>query len=109
MPKSYVVLREVNDADGSRLLTASLGSGGDLVIEGRDFGAGVRRIFDVSEYEWAWTIPAAGVGALLQALEASGDVLSALKDRFSGENAAGLGEFLEAHGIETNRWSRLGD
>lgn len=109
MAKSYVVLRDVNDADGSRLLTAELNSGGELVIEGRDFGAGVKRIFGENEYEWAWTVPAAGVEALAQALQAPGEVLAALKDRFSGENAAGLAEFLDAHGIETKRWSRVGD
>jgi hypothetical protein len=106
---SHVILRDVKDADGSRLLQASLTPGGDIVIEGWDFGAGVERVFGVREYEWAWTIPAASVGALLRALQASGDVLSALEDRFSGENAAELGTFLESHGIATERWSRLGD
>lgn len=106
---SHVVLRDVQDPDGSRLLQASLTSGGDIVIEGWDFGAGVERVFGVREYEWVWTIPAASVGALLRALQATGDVLSALKDRFSGENAAEFGAFLESHAIATDRWSRLGD
>ena len=109
MTTSHVVLRDVKDADGSRLLQASLNSGGDIVVEGWDFGAGVERVFGVHEYEWVWTIPAASVGALLRALQTSGDVLSALKDRFSGENAAELGTFLESHGIVTERWSRVGD
>ena len=109
MTTSHVVLRDVKDADGSRLLQASLTPGGDIVIEGWDFGAGVERVFGVREYEWVWTIPAASVGALLHALQATSDVLTALKDRFSGENAAELGAFLEAHGIETDRWSRVGD
>ena len=106
---SHVVLRDVKDPDGSRLLEATLTSEGDLVIEGWDFGAGVERIFGVREYEWVWTIPAASVGPLLHALQATGDVLSALKDRFSAENASELGVFLESHGIATDRWSRLGD
>jgi hypothetical protein len=106
---SHVVLRDVKDVDGSRFLQASLTSGGDLVIEGWDFGAGVERVFGVREYEWVWTIPAASVGALLHALQATGDVLSALRDRFSGENAAELGAFLESHGIVTERWARVGD
>jgi hypothetical protein len=109
MTTSHVVLRNVKDADGSRLLQASLTSEGDVVIEGRDFGDGVERVFGVREYEWAWTIPAASVDDLLSALPASGDVLSALRGRFSGENAAELGAFLESHGIATDRWSRLGD
>ena len=49
MTTSHVVLRDVKDADGSRLLQASLTSGGDIVIEGRDFGAGVERIFGYRE------------------------------------------------------------
>ena len=109
MTTSHVVLRDVKDPDGSRLLEATLTSEGDLVIEGRDFGAGVERIFGVREYEWVWTIPAASVGSLLHALQATSDVLSALKDRFSAENASELGAFLESHGIATDRWSRLGD
>lgn len=103
------VLRAVEDCDGSRLLTAALTRGGDLVIEGRDFGAGVERIFGVREYEWAWTIPASGVEALRKVLGGADDVLSALGVRFSGEHAGELGGFLEAHGIPTERWSRLGD
>ena len=109
MTTTHVVLRDVKDPDGSRLLEATLTSEGALVIEGWDFGAGVERIFGVREYEWVWTIPAASVGALLHALQATGDVLSALKDRFSAENASELGAFLESHGIATDRWSRLGD
>ncbi len=109
MTTRFVVLREVEDVDGSRLLTAALTSKGDLVIEGRDYGPGVERVFGVREYEWVWTIPAASVGALHHALLATGDVLSALRDRFSRENAADLGTFLESNGIPTERWSRLGD
>jgi hypothetical protein len=106
---SHVVLRDVKDADGSRLLQASLTSRGDIVIEGRDYGPGVEQVFGVREYEWVWTIPAASVEHLRHALPATGDILSALRDRFSGENAAELGAFLEAHGIATDRWSRSGD
>lgn len=109
MATSHVVLREVRDADTSRFLQASLTSGGDIVIEGRDYGPGVEQIFGYHEYEWVWTIPAASVGALRHALPATGDVLSALRDRFSGENAAELGTFLESHGIAADRWSRVGN
>src|SRR6266849_546325 len=83
----HVILRKVNDSDGSRLLKASLNSMGDVIIEGRDYGAGVERVFGVREYEWAWTIPAASVPALLHALEATSDVLSAISRRFSGDRA----------------------
>ena len=109
MNTTHVVLRRVKDADGSRLLEASLTGEGDVLIEGRDFGDGVEWAFGVKEYEWAWTIPTATIPALLRALGAAGNVLSALAERFSGDNAALLGPFLEAHEIPTNHWSRLGD
>lgn len=109
MNLSHVVLRQVKDADGLRLLEASVTVEGDVLIEGHDLGDGVERALGFREYEWTWTIPAASVPNLLQALGAEGNVLSALADRFSGDNAARLGSFLDANGIPTNRWSRLGD
>jgi hypothetical protein len=109
MNTTHVVLRRVKDADGSRLLEASLTVEGSVLITGTDLGDGVERLFGVREYEWAWTIPSAAVPALLHALGATDNVLSALEARFSGDNAALLGSFLEAHEIPTNRWSRLGD
>jgi hypothetical protein len=104
-----VVLRDSEDAEGTRLLEASLSSDGDLLIQGRDYGDGVEQILGMREYEWGWKIPAGHVPALLRALEADDDVLAALKRRFSGNDAADLGEFLDAHGIATEKWSRLGD
>ena len=109
MNTTHIILRRVENADGSRLLEASVTVEGDVLIQGRDFGDGVERVFGVREYEWAWTIPAASVPALLRALGTADHVLSALKERFSGENAALLGSFLEANEIPTERWSRLGD
>ena len=109
MTTRHVVLREVENVDGSRLLTAALTSEGDLVIEGRDYGPGVERVFGVREYEWVWTIPADSVGTLLRVLQATDDVLAACRNRFSGEHAADLGTFLESNGIPIERWSRLGD
>jgi len=104
-----VVLRDSEDAEGTRLLEAFLSSDGDILIQGRDYGDGVEQILGMREYEWAWKIPAGHVPALLRALEADDDVLSALKRRFSGNDAANLGECLDAHGIATEKWSRLGD
>lgn len=104
-----VVLRDSEDAEGTRLLEAFLSSDGDILIQGRDYGDGVEKVLGVREYEWAWTIPAGQVPALLRALEADDDVLSALQRRFSGNDAAHLGQFLDAHGIATEKWSRLGD
>ena len=102
-------LRDVTDSDGSRRLTVRLDSAGALVIEGTDHGAGVDRVLGFREYEWVWTIAATDVPALLQALEATDDVVSAIHRRFSGDAAADLGPFLEAHGIPVERWSRTGD
>lgn len=104
-----VVLRRVKDADGTRFLGASLTADGNIVIEGQDLGDGVERFFGVREYEWIWTIPAASVPALLAALGVADNPLAALQAQFSGENAALLDPFLEANGISTERWSRLGD
>ena len=104
-----VVLRDSEDAEGTRLLMASLNGDGDIVIEGRDYGDGVEKVLGVREYEWAWKIPAGQLPALRRALEADDDVLSALKRRFSGNDAAHLGQFLDVHGIATEKWSRLGD
>jgi hypothetical protein len=106
---SVVVLRASEDAEGTRLLQAFLNGDGDIVVEGRDYGDGVEKVLGVREYEWAWKIPAGQLPALLAALEADDDVLSALKRRFSGNDATDLGEFLDAHGIATEKWSRLGD
>lgn len=105
----HVVLRDINDPGGSRVLEASLNSNRDVVIKGRDYGAGVDQVFAVREYEWVWTIPASRVPALLHALGATDDVLLALSRRFSGEDAADLASFLEVNGIEVDHWSRLGN
>jgi hypothetical protein len=104
-----VILRRIRDADGIQHLEASLNTNGDLVIEGQDLGDGVERALGVREYEWIWTVRAPHVPDLLQALEAKGDVLTALERRFSGEKAAGLHSFLESSGIPVERWSRMGD
>lgn len=117
MKITHVVLRHIEDADGTRRLDASLTAEGNLRIEGWDFGAGVKQIFGVSEYEWAWTIPAASLPALRRALDSGDDrsenrgddLLAALAARFSGDNAAQLDAFLAENKIPTERWSRLGD
>jgi hypothetical protein len=104
-----VILRHFRDDDGVRHLEASISEAGDLVIEGQDLGDGVERAFGVREYEWTWTVRAPYLPDLLRVLGATGDVLAALAARFSGENAAELGSFLQSEGIPHERWSRLGD
>jgi hypothetical protein len=107
---NYVTLRESRDKDGRRQLSASLQGDGALLIEGQDIGPGVERFFGpgLTEYEWAWIIRPSGVKALKLAL-ARGDVLTALRERFSGDAAADLQPFLEDNGIPYEPWSRVGE
>ena len=103
------MLRDVRDAEGTRHLQASLTPEGDVLIEGQDLGAGVERALGVYEYEWAWTIHAADVPLLLEAIGTTSDVLSALRERFSDDRAAGLMDFLDSHRIPYERWARMGE
>jgi len=99
MTTRSVVLRDVRDPQGDlRYLEASVTAAGDLVIEGQDLGDGVERVLGVREYEWVWKVRSPYVAALARALGVSGDVLSVMEERFSGENAAGLKNFLDSHG-----------
>lgn len=109
MATTHIVLRDEKSARDSRLLEASLNRNGDVVIAGRDWGDGVEEILGEREYEWAWSIAAADVPALLNALGATGNVLTALQAQFSGERAGELSAFLETEGIPIKYWSRLGD
>ena len=104
-----VVLRSESNDQGSRLLEASYSPKGDLLIQGRDWGAEVARLLGSTEYEWAWTIRAAEIPNLLAALNLEDNPLLGLKTRFSDDNAADLGSFLDEHAIEVERWSRVGD
>jgi len=108
---NYVTLRDARDEDGSRQLSASLKGDGALLIEGQDIGPGVERFFGpgLTEYEWAWIIQPSGVRALKLALARDDDVLTALRDRFSGDAAAGLQPFLDDKGVPYEPWSRVGD
>lgn len=109
METPRITLRRIKDSGGLRLLEASMTPKGDVRIEGYDLGDGVERILGVREYEWEWTVPAASVPLLLQALGVTENVLSALQEQFSDDNASLLNSFLEAHNIPTHRWSRMGD
>jgi hypothetical protein len=108
---NYVTLRDTRDEGGSRHLSASLKGDGTLLIEGQDLGPGVEGFFGPgqTEYEWAWTIRPTGVRTLKLALACDGDVLSALRDRFSGDAAADLQPFLDDNGVPYEPWSRVGD
>lgn len=108
LKKTSVVLREIQDKDGKRRLSAGL-EGDGVVIRGWDYGDGVECFFGYREYEWVWTVRAQHVSALLSALGAEGDVISALERRFSGDRSGEIGPFLEEHAIPYESWSRVGD
>lgn len=109
MTRYSVVLRNIDEVGNLRRLTASLGHGGDLEIEGLDVGDEVERIFGFREYEWVWTIRAVDIPKLLAALGASSDPIEALSERFAGERAADLKAFLVDHDVPHEVWSRVGD
>ena len=108
---NYVTLRDTHDEDGTRNLGAHLKGDGTLLIEGQDYGPGVERFFGpgLTEYEWAWIIRPPGVRTLKLALACDDDVLAALRDRFTGDAAAGLQTFLDDNGVPYEPWSRVGD
>jgi hypothetical protein len=111
-PESTVILRDVEDADGTRYLDATMDARGRLVIEGQDVGAGVERLFGEGyrEYEWRWTVPADLVPAAAGALGGSpGEAPLAVVARWIGEHGTDPGSAIRAAGIRIEHWSRLGD
>ena len=104
-----VVLRDERDQNGSRYLSASFSDQGDLVFAGQDLGKAVEEFFGESEYEWFWTVRMAALPALAAALAATlskpDDLLLAVQQRFSGNNAAEIGPFLEQHQIPCDKYS----
>lgn len=107
--RKKVTLRQEQSQSDSRFLGASYTPDGDLVVEGQDLGDGVRAVLGYFEYEWAWTIHAASIQALQNALGNPRDLLLALKKRFSNDDAENLGTFLAEHNITYETWSRMGD
>lgn len=104
-----VVLRQSQDSGGSRYLDAAFDDHGDLVFTGQDLGPAVERFFGCREYEWAWTVRAADLPKLAAALEATGDLLAAIRDRFAGDRAGQVDAFLKEYAIPFEGWSRVGD
>lgn len=106
-----ITLRNVQDKLGTRFLGVSLTPGGDVVIEGQDIGDGVEAAFGAGfrEYEWAYFVVQGDIAALLHALGAQTDILTALGQRFSDEQASELQPFLDGHAIPYQFWSRMGD
>jgi hypothetical protein len=96
-----VELRNTKDDRGTQYETATLGSNGDVRIEGQDPGKGVEVYFGegLTEYQYVLTVKAADVPALLKALGAKSDVLSALQEQFWDQSQEGLQSFLENNDV----------
>lgn len=112
------VLRDERTPTDLRSLTARLGTDGDLIVEGHDLGSGVESVFGYREYEWSVTVAAADIPKLVAALRGRRSLfggrrrhglLSALRRRFSGDNARKLEPFLKERGIPYAFWNRIGD
>jgi hypothetical protein len=106
--KKKTELRNERDKNGLRFLGAEIQPNGDLVFNGQDIGPGVEKVLGSSEYEWYWTVKAEHISSLQQAL-GGGHIITLLETHFSGEKAAGLMPFMEAHHIPFESWYRQGD
>jgi hypothetical protein len=112
-PTPAAILRDQQDADGSRYLDATLGADGRLMIEGQDVGAGVERVFGdgIREYEWAWTVRPANVPAAVAALDGTPDEppLAVVARWSAAHQGADPGSALKKAGVPVEFWSRAGD
>jgi hypothetical protein len=114
-----VVLRDQRSNGDRRFLSAHIGAQGELIFMGHDLGDGVGALTGYSEYEWTLTVAAVDVPKLAAALKVrgvfgtpwrrNGRLMRALRRRFSGGHASGIGPFLEEHGIPHAFWNRVGD
>ena len=107
-----VILRDQDDADGTRYLDATIDKAGRLVIEGQDVGSGVERVFGEGyrEYEWRWTVKPDDIPAAMAALGGEpGESPLAVAARWSGANGTDPGSAIQAAKVRIERWSRLGD
>lgn len=104
-----ITLRDINEPGDRRLLTAELKGDGTLEIHGLDRGDAVEKYFGYREYEWYWTLSAEEVTKLQGVLGTDRELMTALAERFSGDQAADLKAFLDANQIQCAVWSRNGD
>ncbi|MFK8012341.1 MAG: hypothetical protein AB8B80_09890 [Marinicellaceae bacterium] len=103
-----VVLRNENNNEDSRYLSAQINSNGELVFHGQDIGSGVEKIFGFVEYEWSWTIKKQDI-TQFENVMGGGNILLQVEKHFSGEKAADLFDFLKKNEIPFESWSRTGD
>jgi hypothetical protein len=102
-----VTLREeIQDRD-SRYLWARLDDDGNLVIEGQDLGPATVFVSSDGEYEWATTVPAEFIPALLALLDAPRDssILDILGRHWAGPRSYELERRLRESDIPVRRWS----
>lgn len=103
-----LVMAEVRDADGLMRRSVHLTTDGRLQIEGHDLGAAVERAFGSREYEFQRSLDTAETRRLAELLGVAVDgLLPAVEAAFDTTHA--LEEYLEAHGIAGEFWSRVGD
>jgi len=104
-----VMLHEERTDTSWRTLTAYLSKEGDLRVDGQDLSR------SMGEYEWAYTIKADVLPALLSALggtagTADDDLLTLLAAQCTGREAdRQLRQLLDQHGIPYGFWSRIGE
>ncbi|MCJ7578904.1 MAG: hypothetical protein MUP98_00035 [Candidatus Aminicenantes bacterium] len=98
-----VVLRDLEDAEGTRYLEARVKGDGALIIEGQDLGNGVRKIFGegIGEYEWSYIIKKENIPLVIKALggQEGDDILELITDRCTGEDAQDLEDVIRSNKI----------
>jgi hypothetical protein len=108
-----VTLWNVRDERGNRAMWARRLDDGGLMIEGQDLGKVVSEAWGagLTEYEWAWKLPAADVPRVSEALGGSADEdpLAVLM-RWSREHEGrDPGIPIKEAGLPIEFWSRVGD
>tara|TARA_R110000787_G_scaffold47962_3_gene115922 strand:- start:422 stop:763 length:342 start_codon:yes stop_codon:yes gene_type:complete len=109
LKKKKIILREQRHAGDYRYLGAEIKDNGDLVFEGQDLGTTVENVFGHREYEWYWTIKASDIAKFQDAIGSQDNILKLLQKHFTNDKAAGLSQFMQAHNIPFESWSRIGD
>lgn len=109
---AFVVLRDLDDADGTRHLEAEWRMGGAIVIEGRDVGPGVERFWGEgnNRYEWEWSIGPEAIPAMIAALGGTegDDPLALLKAWYDAGDGMDPGIHLYEAGVPVEKWSSVG-
>ena len=102
-----VTLREEDDGEDSRLLTASITPDGDLAVEGHDGGPATAVVSSTGEYEWVSTVAAADLGRLVALLggPTGADLLDVLEQSYTGAGSYDLERILRESDLPVERWT----